>query len=73
MARLRVASTAVAVTIVATASLAQQRTAPAAGTARLEQVAGFEHQVTGVTVSPEGRIFVNFPRWTEMRRSPLQR
>lgn len=33
--------------------------------ARLEVVAEFEHQVTGVTVSPSGRIFVNFPRWTE--------
>ena len=27
--------------------------------------ASFEHQVTGVTVSKDGRIFVNFPRWTE--------
>ncbi|WP_277978923.1 SMP-30/gluconolactonase/LRE family protein [Sphingomonas phyllosphaerae] len=65
MARLRVASAAVAVTIVATAALAEERTAPAEGTARLEQVASFEHQVTGVTVSTDGRIFVNFPRWTE--------
>jgi sugar lactone lactonase YvrE len=31
----------------------------------LQQVAQFEHQVTGVTVSEGGRIFVNFPRWTE--------
>jgi sugar lactone lactonase YvrE len=31
----------------------------------LEQVAQFEHQVTGVTVTETGRIFVNFPRWTE--------
>ena len=31
----------------------------------LEQAAQFEHQVTGVTVSERGRIFVNFPRWTE--------
>lgn len=31
----------------------------------LTKVASFEHQVTGVTVSEEGRIFVNFPRWTE--------
>lgn len=31
----------------------------------LQQIAAFEHQVTGVTVSPDGRIFVNFPRWTE--------
>jgi sugar lactone lactonase YvrE len=34
-------------------------------TPELEQVAAFDHQVTGVTVSPEGRIFVNFPRWTD--------
>ncbi|MXQ14834.1 hypothetical protein GR328_25990 [Microvirga makkahensis] len=30
-----------------------------------EQVATFEHQVTGVAVSQDGRIFVSFPRWTE--------
>jgi len=33
--------------------------------ARLQQAARFDHQVTGVTVSETGRIFVNFPRWTE--------
>jgi sugar lactone lactonase YvrE len=32
---------------------------------RLEAVATFDHQVTGVTVSEDGRIFVNFPRWSE--------
>lgn len=32
---------------------------------RLQKVASFDHQVTGVTVSEDGRIFVNFPRWTE--------
>jgi sugar lactone lactonase YvrE len=32
---------------------------------RLEVVATFDHQVTGVTVSETGRIFVNFPRWSE--------
>ena len=31
----------------------------------LTEVATFEHQVTGVTVSEDGRIFVNFPRWAE--------
>jgi sugar lactone lactonase YvrE len=31
----------------------------------LERVAQFDHQVTGVSVSEDGRIFVNFPRWTE--------
>ena len=34
-------------------------------TTRLTQVAAFEHQVTGVTVAESGRIFVNFPRWSE--------
>ena len=33
--------------------------------AKLEKVATFDHQVTGVAVSRDGRIFVNFPRWTE--------
>jgi hypothetical protein len=33
--------------------------------ARLHAVATFDHQVTGATVAPDGRIFVNFPRWTE--------
>lgn len=32
---------------------------------QLTQVAKFDHQVTGVTVSKDGRVFVNFPRWTE--------
>lgn len=32
---------------------------------RLEQAAQFDHQATGVAVSADGRIFVNFPRWTE--------
>ena len=31
----------------------------------LAELATFEHQVTGVTVSEDGRFFVNFPRWTE--------
>jgi sugar lactone lactonase YvrE len=40
--------------------------AGAAGTgATIEQVAQFQHQVTGVTASERGRLFVNFPRWTE--------
>jgi sugar lactone lactonase YvrE len=32
---------------------------------RLEETARFEHQATGVAVSGDGRVFVNFPRWTE--------
>jgi len=31
----------------------------------LDLVKRFEHQVTGVSVSEQNRIFVNFPRWTE--------
>lgn len=40
---------------------------PASPTAApaLTKVASFDHQVTGVTVAKDGRIFVNFPRWTE--------
>jgi len=45
--------------------MAQQGAAPSQNPAQLQQVASFEHQVTGVTVSRDGRIFVNFPRWTE--------
>lgn len=46
-------------------AVAQPTEAAAPGATRLQKVASFEHQVTGVTVSPDGRIFVNFPRWTE--------
>ena len=35
------------------------------GQCSIDCVARFEHQVTGVTVSEDNRIFVNFPRWTE--------
>ncbi len=31
----------------------------------LQQVAKFDEQVTGVTVTENGRIFENFPRWSE--------
>jgi sugar lactone lactonase YvrE len=50
--------------LLTTVALAQQSGAPSQH-AQLQQVATFEHQVTGVTVSRDGRIFVNFPRWTE--------
>jgi hypothetical protein len=33
--------------------------------APLTLVARFDHQVTGVAVTPDARVFVNFPRWTE--------
>ncbi len=41
--------------------------AGAPASAKLELVATFRapHQVTGVAVSPDGRVFVNFPRWEE--------
>lgn len=38
---------------------------PDTPSARVEKVASFDHQVTGVAVSEDGRIFVNFPRWFE--------
>jgi sugar lactone lactonase YvrE len=53
------------------AATAQAQAAPATQPAHrhaatpLRQAAQFDHQVTGVTVSERGRIFVNFPRWTE--------
>jgi sugar lactone lactonase YvrE len=31
----------------------------------LMTIAEFEHQVTGVAVSTDNRLFVNFPRWTD--------
>jgi sugar lactone lactonase YvrE len=42
-----------------------QQRAAAARQNQLVPVATFQQQVTGVTVSEDGRIFVNFPRWTE--------
>jgi hypothetical protein len=68
MIRFRSASTALVMAFLCGgASVAQQQAAPlpGGGAARLRLVASFEHRVTGVTVAPGGRIFVNFPRWTE--------
>ena len=31
----------------------------------LQRVARFDHQVTGVAATEDGRLFVNFPRWTD--------
>jgi sugar lactone lactonase YvrE len=50
------------VTSAAVAPAQAQSAPPAQG---FEQVAAFDHQVTGVAVSQDGRVFVNFPRWTE--------
>lgn len=59
------ATTTLFCTMLATLSSAQTNEASAQGAAKLQQVASFPHQVTGVSVSKDGRIFVNFPRWTE--------
>ncbi len=47
------------------APLRAAETASPAAAPALTKVASFAHQVTGVTVAKDGRIFVNFPRWTE--------
>lgn len=52
-----------AATALAALPAAAQTAAPESG--GLTKVASFEHQVTGVTVARDGRIFVNFPRWSE--------
>lgn len=49
--------------LVANMTLAQS--AVADQTYSLKKVASFDHQVTGVTGDETGRLFVNFPRWTE--------
>ena len=43
-----------------TAGSASAQSSPA-----LTKVAGFDHEVTGIAVAKDGRIFVSFPRWTE--------
>ena len=66
MTRLTAASAALAMALLGGASFAQQQAAPSpGGAAQLQLVTSFEHQVTGVTVAADGRIFVNFPRWSE--------
>ena len=66
---LRAALAATAITLVAPATFAQTPQATPSGApapqAGLTKVMSFAHQVTGVNVSRDGRIFVNFPRWTE--------
>lgn len=65
MSRLTFTSVALASALLAGASNAQQAAVPSRTGPELSEVATFDHQVTGVTVSEGGRIFVNFPRWTE--------
>ena len=43
---------------------------PSSAAPGLTQVAQFDHEVTGVTVTPEGRRFVNFPRWSDDAPDP---
>lgn len=53
-------------TALAFPALAQEPAAmPPPAAAKLTRVASFDHQVTGITVSRDGRMFVNFPRWSE--------
>ena len=61
---LRAAAASVASLGIARTSMGAQM---AEGAQRLEQVASFTEprQVTGVAVAPNGRVFVNFPRWEE--------
>jgi len=49
----------------AASTSASAQVAPTAKGFSIEKVADFGHQVTGVTVAEDNRIFVNFPRWTE--------
>ena len=46
-------------------SFSQSQALAPASSFKLEEAASFPHQVTGVACSPDGRVFVNFPRWTE--------
>ena len=62
----RASALAVLCSALASGAFAQHRTDNHVGhEVRLREVAAFEHQVTGITVSADGRKFVNFPRWTE--------
>lgn len=56
-----------AATSVLSTIMPASRARAATGSSSLELVARFTNpkQVTGVAVSPTGRIFVNFPRWEE--------
>ncbi len=58
---------AAAAVVVAGSAIAAARSAASDGApvGKLLQEATFDHQVTGITVTPDGRRFVNFPRWTE--------
>jgi sugar lactone lactonase YvrE len=53
-----------AVLVVSCAAPETQVTEPAANEPTLEIVAESSHQWTGVAVTKDGRVFVNFPRWS---------
>lgn len=66
MTKLKAATAVTAMALLANTAFAQQQaTLSPNATVHLQLVASFEHQVTGVAVAADGRIFVNFPRWTE--------
>ena len=54
-----------AAVLLSTSSVPWPAFAQAPGQPALQKVASFQHQVTGVNVNTDGRIFLNFPRWTE--------
>ena len=54
-----------AVALLGASSVLYPASAQAPGQPALTKVASFQHQVTGVNVNADGRIFLNFPRWTE--------
>lgn len=54
-----------ATTLAAVAAAAFARRAMAQDEGPLIPVASFDHQVTGVAATGDGRLFVNFPRWTD--------
>ena len=62
---LALSAAACAALLGACSSVPSGASAASGGNVGLQKVAAFEHQVTGVAVTPDGRIFVSFPRWTE--------
>ena len=64
-AALAAASPANAADVSGTVKATVKELAGDTGHATIERVATFDHQVTGVAVSEDNRIFVNFPRWSE--------
>jgi len=63
--RFGLASTLLSAALLAAAPAAWAQTTTPSAAPKLEKLADFPHQVTGVTVAEDGRVFVNFPRWTE--------